>query len=228
VQYSWDRHDRLSVIAGICFSPVRHRPHLFFQIHQQNIRFDAVIAFLGLVHRHVKKKFILVLDRYSAHRKAIRLLQEQHPDWIEVVWLPAYAPELNPVEMAWNHSKYGDLANFLPEGIDCDCSKFGKGGKERPISLLFLLFFPNPSGQQEGQWRSPLVQMIPAPRQKSAHIDRGLFSFVPPHAPIPLFHPPPDRPLRGIVRPVYLLTVSPFPAPIPGQPPPQIPAVQQQ
>jgi len=74
----------------------------------------------------------------------------------------------------------------------------------------------------------PLVQMIPAPRQKSAHIDRGLFSFVPPHAPIPLFHPPPDRPLRGIVRPVYLLTVSPFPAPIPGQPPPQIPAVQQQ
>lgn len=66
MQYSWDRHDRLSVIAGICFSPVRHRPHLFFQIHQQNIRFDAVIAFLGLVHRHVKKKFILVLDRYSA------------------------------------------------------------------------------------------------------------------------------------------------------------------
>jgi transposase len=118
VQYSWDRHDRLSVIAGICFSPVRHRPHLFFQIHQQNIRFDTVIAFLGLVHRHVKKKFILVLDRYSAHRKAIRLLQEQHPDWIEVVWLPAYAPELNPVEMVWNHSKYGDLANFLPEGID--------------------------------------------------------------------------------------------------------------
>jgi tRNA U34 5-methylaminomethyl-2-thiouridine-forming methyltransferase MnmC len=118
VQHSWDRHDRLSVMAGICFSPVRHRPRLFFQIHQQNIRFDAVIAFLGLVHRHVRKKFILVLDRHSAHRKAIRLLQEQHPDWMEVVWLPAYAPELNPVEMVWNHSQYGDLANFLPEGID--------------------------------------------------------------------------------------------------------------
>jgi hypothetical protein len=118
VQHSWDRHDRLSVMAGICFSPVRHRPRLFFQIHQQNIRFDAVIAFLGLAHRHVKKKFILVLDRHSAHRKAIRLLQEQHPDWMEVVWLPAYAPELNPVEMVWNHSQYGDLANFLPEGID--------------------------------------------------------------------------------------------------------------
>jgi transposase len=115
---SGDRRDRLSGMAGICFSPVRHRPRLFFQIHQQNIRFDAVIAFLGLVHRHVRKKFILVLDRHSAHRKAIRLLQEQHPDGMEVVWLPAYAPELNPVEMVWNHSKYGDLANFLPEGID--------------------------------------------------------------------------------------------------------------
>jgi aconitase A len=37
---------------------------------------------------------------------------------MEVVWLPAYAPELNPVEMVRNHSQYGDLANFLPEGID--------------------------------------------------------------------------------------------------------------
>jgi len=110
IQFSWDRHDRRSVMAGVCFAPVPHRPHLFFQIHQQNIRFDAVITFLGLVHQHVKKKFILVLGRHSAHRKAVRLLQEQHPDWIEVVWLPADAPDLNPVEMVWNHSKYGDLA----------------------------------------------------------------------------------------------------------------------
>jgi len=54
------------------------------------------------------------LDRYSAHRKAVRLLQ----DWFEVEWLPAYAPDLNPVEMVWNHSKYSDLANFIPEDVD--------------------------------------------------------------------------------------------------------------
>ena len=30
-------------------------------------------------------------------------------------WLPSYAPDLNPVEMVWNHTKYADLANFIPE-----------------------------------------------------------------------------------------------------------------
>ena len=32
-----------------------------------------------------------------------------------VEWLPAYAPDLNPVEPAWSHTKYGDLANYVPE-----------------------------------------------------------------------------------------------------------------
>ena len=27
-------------------------------------------------------------------------------------------PDLNPVEMVWNHSKYSDLANFIPEDVD--------------------------------------------------------------------------------------------------------------
>jgi len=88
-------------------SPVRHRLGLHFQIHDQNINFERVIEFITLLHRHLRGKFILVLDRYSAHRKAVRLLQEEHPDWFEVEWLPAYAPDL--VEMVWNHSKYSDL-----------------------------------------------------------------------------------------------------------------------
>lgn len=117
IQYSWDRHDRLSVISGITVSPVRQRLGLYFQIHSENINYEKVIAFITMVHRHLRRKFILVLDRYSAHRKAVRLLQDQHPDWFEVVWLPAYAPELNPVEMVWNHTKYADLANFIPEDV---------------------------------------------------------------------------------------------------------------
>ena len=30
-------------------------------------------------------------------------------------WLPAYAPDLNPVEHLWSHTKYGDLANYVPQ-----------------------------------------------------------------------------------------------------------------
>lgn len=118
IQYSWDRHDRLSVITAITVSPVRQRLGLYFRIHRHNVTFVEVMAFLSLLHHSLRRKFIVVLDRLSAHRKAVRLLQAAHPDWFEVAWLPAYAPELNPVEMVWNHTKYADLANFIPEDVD--------------------------------------------------------------------------------------------------------------
>ena len=37
---------------------------------------------------------------------------------IVVEWLPAYAPECNPVEAVWSHAKYGDLANFAPADLE--------------------------------------------------------------------------------------------------------------
>ena len=118
IQYSWDRHDRLSVITAITVSPVRQRLGLYFRIHRHNITYVEVMTFLILLHHCLRRKFIVVLDRLNAHRKAVRLLQAAHPDWFEVVWLPAYAPELNPVEMVWNHTKYADLANFIPDDVD--------------------------------------------------------------------------------------------------------------
>lgn len=118
IQYSWERHDRLSAISGLAVSPIQHRLGLYFRVHCQNIDFEKVGEFITLLHRQLRRKFILVCDRYSAHRKAVRLLRQKHPDWFEVEWLPAYAPDLNPVEMVWNHSKYGELANFIPADID--------------------------------------------------------------------------------------------------------------
>ena len=29
----------------------------------------------------------------------------------------AVAPNLNPVEHVWNHTKYGDLANYVPDDV---------------------------------------------------------------------------------------------------------------
>ena len=98
-------------------APVRQRLRLYFQIHDHNIRSEEVMTFLTLVHQRLRRKFILVLVRYSVHRKAVRLLQAEHPDWFEVEWLPAYAPDLNPVELVWNRAKYSDMANFIPEDV---------------------------------------------------------------------------------------------------------------
>ena len=106
------------MIAALTLALRRRRVGLYFQAFDHNIRTEEGVAFLRQVHRHLRRKMLVVWDRYSAHRKAARLLIETGAEWPEVVWLPAYAPELNPVEMVWNHSKYSDLANFLAVDVN--------------------------------------------------------------------------------------------------------------
>jgi hypothetical protein len=118
IQYSWDRRDRLSGIGALSLSPIRQQCSLFFQLYTGNIHADPWIPFIFNLHRHLRCKFILIVDRYVVHRQVARLLWEAEIDWVEVVWLPGYAPDLEPVEMVWGHIKYADLANFLPDDLD--------------------------------------------------------------------------------------------------------------
>lgn len=64
------------------------------------------------------RKAILVWDRWRVHRSVAAHFEEHHPSWFQFEELPAYSPELNPVEPCWNHTKHGDLANFVPENLD--------------------------------------------------------------------------------------------------------------
>ena len=117
VQYSWDRRDRLSAISGISISPERHRLGLYFSVQHTNVRTDDFEAFAEQVLQHFPKGIILVLDRWLVHRCAERRLRRRFPKRVDVEWLPAYAPELNPVEQIWNYTKYSDLANYIPEDV---------------------------------------------------------------------------------------------------------------
>ena len=113
----WDRHDRLSVISALTLAPQRQRVGLYFDIHGHNIRADDVYRFIQAVRGRLRRKIILVLDRWSVHRAAIRRLLERHSRSIDIELLPSYAPDLNPTEQVWNHTKYADLANYIPDDI---------------------------------------------------------------------------------------------------------------
>jgi transposase len=117
-QYAWDRHDRLSVISALSLSPCRTHIGLYFQIHDHNINAVKVASFLRELHNHLQAPIILVMDRWSVHKAAIRCLQKSGATWLTVELLPAYAPELNPTEAVWDHTKYCDLANFIPDDVD--------------------------------------------------------------------------------------------------------------
>jgi transposase len=118
IQNAYDRHDRLSVMATLTLSPQRQRLGYYFSIWSHNIATEDVVWFLTQMHRHFRRRTIVVWDRWQVHRSAARYFEKHHPTWFQFEWLPAYAPELNPVEPSWGHTKYADLANFIPDAVD--------------------------------------------------------------------------------------------------------------
>lgn len=114
----WDRHGRLSVISAIRISPQGRRLELLFSVCEQNITAEQCEAFVVQLLRGVRNPVVLVWDRWSVHRCVASRLEKRFPHRLRVEWLPAYAPELNPVEQVWGNTKYGELANYIPEDLE--------------------------------------------------------------------------------------------------------------
>lgn len=106
--FNWET---LAVIAGMTFV------NFYFQLYEGTIKGPQVVKFLAHLRRHLKGRLILLWDRLPAHRS--RLVQDYLAGQrrIEQEWLPAYAPELNPVEYLWGQLKEHDLGNFCPDHL---------------------------------------------------------------------------------------------------------------
>ena len=113
------RHrDKVSTIAAISIAPRRRRIGLYWRTDPMHyIDAAGVVAFLRDLLRHLRGKIIVVWDGGSNHKgPLIRELLSQFPR-LHLERLPAYAPDLNPVEMIWSYLKYGLMANFVPEDV---------------------------------------------------------------------------------------------------------------
>jgi transposase len=117
VQHAWARHDRITAVAALTRAPWAERFGLYYSLLDHNARTPDILRFLQDIHNHLRRSILLVCDRWSVHRAAVRRLKEKGVNWLTVDWLPSYAPELDPVENVWDQSKYGDLANFIPDDI---------------------------------------------------------------------------------------------------------------
>jgi putative transposase len=75
------------------------------------------IGLLDGVHQLVKAPIVLVRDRLNTHvSRAMRHMIDER-EWLTVFLLPAYAPELNPVEYLWAHVKRS-LVNLASVALD--------------------------------------------------------------------------------------------------------------
>lgn len=93
------------------------KPRLLFRLHPgKNIGGAECVAFLEQLELNFpKRKVFVIWDGLRApFGRKVGAWLKKHPRF-ETFQLPPYAPELNPIEYAWGHSKYHQLANLAPE-----------------------------------------------------------------------------------------------------------------
>ena len=107
------KRDRLNVVGGISWSG-----EVFAQTTSDSMNGLGFKAFLESVLVRVPGNVVMVLDNSRVHRNAdvMKFLEEN--ERLEIVFLPAYAPELNPIELLWAWVKQHWLANLVVLSVD--------------------------------------------------------------------------------------------------------------
>ena len=111
------RRDRLSVIGGLSVSPLRQRLGLYFQVYPWNVTAHELMQYFAELLRHLRGQVIVLLDSWAVHkdRRVAEFCRRQRR--LRLEWFPAYAPELNPEEYVWTHSKR-TVSNTCPGNRD--------------------------------------------------------------------------------------------------------------
>lgn len=82
---------------------------------------EEIIAFFECLFTEVypNEKLVLVMDNASWHHSyATQAALSLFEDRVLILWLPAYSPDLNPIERFWKHLKANACANYLYASID--------------------------------------------------------------------------------------------------------------
>jgi len=83
---------------------------LLFKLHEKRICSEEVIAFLGqMLAHHKKRHLVVVMDQAPPHtsKKTMSYIKKQGR--LHVFHLPKYSPDWNPDEKVWNHLKHQEL-----------------------------------------------------------------------------------------------------------------------
>jgi len=115
--FNWKR---ASMAAGLCYGSRGGGAQLAFHHRVGAYDTDTLIGALEGLRRFLGgEKATLLWDGLPAHRShAMRAWLRRQRHWLVVEPLPAYAPDLNPVEPLWSNLKGVELANLAGDTLD--------------------------------------------------------------------------------------------------------------
>jgi transposase len=111
-RFNWKK---TSMAAALCYGVRGGGAQLCFHLQPGNYNTDTLIQVLAELRRFLGgEKATLLWDGLPAHRsRAMQAWLHTQRHWLVVERLPAYAPELNPVEGLWSWLKGSQLANLV-------------------------------------------------------------------------------------------------------------------
>jgi transposase len=105
----WETRDHLSVMGGV--TPAGK---IYVLVRRESLNGLHTIEFLRHLIRHLGPRLLVIWDGSPIHRRAeVRaFLETAGGRGVRVERLPPYAPDLNPIEWAWQHLKHVELRDL--------------------------------------------------------------------------------------------------------------------
>jgi transposase len=110
VLYEWQTRDHLSVMGGLT-----REAKVYSLVRQESLNGLHTLEFLKHLLRYLGPRLLVIWDGSPIHRRAAvkEFLASRQGQGVRVERLPAYAPDLNPVEGLWQQLKHVELRNVV-------------------------------------------------------------------------------------------------------------------
>jgi transposase len=102
----------VSAIAGLT------RTNFQFRLYDGAVKSARIVEFLKALRSQLKRRLLIVWDGAAQHEsRIVREYLDSTKGTVQMAVLPAYAPDLSPVEYLWAWLKRHALANFCPNSL---------------------------------------------------------------------------------------------------------------
>lgn len=115
---------RISIAGLVCVKPGRRSRFIYrTTVHRgckgerRSFAETDYIRLLDAAHQQLDGPIVLIWDNLNIHVSVAMRQLIAARDWLHVIRLPAYAPDLNPTEAVWSHLKRS-IGNLAVHGVD--------------------------------------------------------------------------------------------------------------